>query len=50
MTVLGHNKEEFSAVIKIHNVNYSVFNLEGQPLFTSFPPSKNHCQRLPFRS
>ncbi|MGA0374278.1 MAG: sensor histidine kinase [Flavobacteriaceae bacterium] len=33
-------KEEFSAVIKIHNVNYSVFNLEGLPLFTSFLPLK----------
>lgn len=33
-------KEEFSAVIKIHNVNYSVFNLEGKPLFTSFLPLK----------
>jgi two-component system, NtrC family, nitrogen regulation sensor histidine kinase NtrY len=34
------SKEEFSAVIKIHNVNYSVFNLEGKPLFTSFLPLK----------
>ena len=33
-------KDEFSAVIKIHNVNYSVFNLEGKPLFTSFLPLK----------
>ena len=36
----AQHKEEFSAVIKIHNVNYSVFNLEGQPLFTSFLPLK----------
>ena len=34
------HKKEFSAVIKIHNVNYSVFNLEGKPLFTSFLPLK----------
>ncbi len=32
--------DEFSAIIKIHNVNYSVFNLEGKPLFTSFLPLK----------
>ena len=39
-SVWSRYKEEFSAVIKIHNVNYSVFNLEGQPLFTSFLPLK----------
>jgi len=39
-SVWAHFKEEFSAVIKIHKVNYSVFNLEGQPLFTSFLPLK----------
>ena len=33
-------KEEFGAVIKIHNVNYSIFNLKGKPLFTSFLPLK----------
>jgi len=32
--------EEFNAVIKIHNVNYSIFDLEGKPLFTSFLPLK----------
>jgi two-component system nitrogen regulation sensor histidine kinase NtrY len=39
-SVWAKYKEEFSAVIKIHNVNYSVFNLEGKPLFTSFLPLK----------
>jgi signal transduction histidine kinase len=39
-SVWAQYKEEFSAVIKIHKVNYSVFNLEGQPLFTSFLPLK----------
>ena len=34
-----HN-DEFRAIIKIHNVNYSVFDLEGKPLFTSFLPLK----------
>ena len=34
------HKEEFTAVIKIHKVNYSVFNLQGKPLFTSFLPLK----------
>ena len=34
-----HN-DEFKAIIKIHNVNYSVFDLEGKPLFTSFLPLK----------
>jgi two-component system nitrogen regulation sensor histidine kinase NtrY len=38
-TWLKH-KDEFSAIIKIHNVNYSVFSLEGKPLFTSFLPLK----------
>ena len=36
----AQHKEEFRAVIKIHNVNYSIFNLKGQPLFTSFLPLK----------
>ena len=39
-SVWAQYKQEFSAVIKIHNVNYSVFNLEGKPLFTSFLPLK----------
>ena len=39
-SVWARYKEEFNAVIKIHNVNYSVFNLEGRPLFTSFLPLK----------
>ena len=39
-SVWAQYKDEFSAVIKIHNVNYSVFNLEGKPLFTSFLPLK----------
>ena len=39
-SVWAQYKEEFSAVIKIHKVNYSVFSLEGQPLFTSFLPLK----------
>ena len=34
------HKDELNAVIKIHNVNYSVFDLEGKPLFTSFLPLK----------
>ncbi len=32
--------DEFNAVIKIHNVNYSVFDLQGKALFTSFLPLK----------
>ena len=39
-TIWARYKDEFSAVIKIHNVNFSVFNLEGKPLFTSFLPLK----------
>ena len=39
-SIWAKHQEEFSAVIKIHNVNYSVFNLEGKPLFTSFLPLK----------
>ena len=39
-SVWAQYKHDFSAVIKIHNVNYSVFNLEGKPLFTSFLPLK----------
>ena len=39
-TVWAKHKDEFSAIIKIHNVNFSVFDLEGQPLFTSFLPLK----------
>ena len=39
-SVWAQHQEEFSAVIKIHNVNYSVFNLEGKPLFKSFLPLK----------
>tara|TARA_B100001059_G_scaffold42834_2_gene34711 strand:- start:21004 stop:22404 length:1401 start_codon:yes stop_codon:yes gene_type:complete len=39
-SVWASYKEEFGAVIKIHNVNYSVFNLKGKPLFTSFLPLK----------
>ena len=35
----NHN-DEFSAVIKIHNVNYSVFDINGKALFTSFLPLK----------
>jgi nitrogen fixation/metabolism regulation signal transduction histidine kinase len=32
--------DEFNAVIKIHNVNYSVFDINGKALFTSFLPLK----------
>ena len=32
--------EEFNAVIKIHNVNYSIFDIGGKALFTSFLPLK----------
>ena len=32
--------DEFNAVIKIHNVNYSVFDVNGKALFTSFLPLK----------
>ena len=32
--------DEFNAVIKIHNVNYSIFNMGGKALFTSFLPLK----------
>jgi len=32
--------DEFNAVIKIHNVNYSIFNMSGKALFTSFLPLK----------
>ncbi len=32
--------DEFNAVIKIHNVNYSVFDVSGKALFTSFLPLK----------
>ena len=32
--------DEFNAVIKIHNVNYSVFDVNGKELFTSFLPLK----------
>ena len=39
-SIWAQYEEEFRAVIKIHNVNYSVFNLEGNPLFTSFLPLK----------
>ena len=39
-TVWAKHKDEFSAIIKIHNVNFSVFDLKGQPLFTSFLPLK----------
>ena len=33
-------EKDFNAVIKIHNVNFSVFDLEGKSLFTSFLPLK----------
>ena len=36
--------DEFNAVIKIHNVNYSVFDVNGKALFTSFLPSENYCK------
>ncbi len=39
-SIWAQYEQEFRAVIKIHNVNYSVFNLEGRPLFTSFLPLK----------
>ena len=32
--------DEFNAVIKIHNVNYSIFDVNGKALFTSFLPLK----------
>tara|TARA_B100000941_G_scaffold208212_1_gene152324 strand:- start:15 stop:1403 length:1389 start_codon:yes stop_codon:yes gene_type:complete len=32
--------DEFNAIIKIHNVNYSVFDINGKALFTSFLPLK----------
>ena len=32
--------DEFNAIIKIHNVNYSVFDVNGKALFTSFLPLK----------
>ena len=32
--------DEFNAVIKIHNVNYSIFNMSGKALLTSFLPLK----------
>ena len=39
-SVWSQYKEDFNAVKEIHNVNFSVFNLEGRPLFTSFLPLK----------
>ena len=33
-------ENDFSAIIKIHKVNFSLFDLEGKPLFTSFLPLK----------
>ena len=33
-------ENDFSAIIKIHKVNFSLFDLEGNPLFTSFLPLK----------
>ena len=31
-------KDDFTAIMKIHNVNFSVFNLKGDALFNSFLP------------
>ncbi len=32
------HKDDFTAIMKIHNVNFSVFNLQGDALFNSFLP------------
>ena len=32
------HKDDFTAIMKIHNVNFSVFNLHGDALFNSFLP------------
>ena len=32
------HKDDFMAIMKIHNVNFSVFNLKGDALFNSFLP------------
>jgi len=31
-------KDDFTAIMKIHNVNFSIFNMEGKALFNSFLP------------
>ena len=32
------HKDDFTAIMEIHNVNFSVFNLQGDALFNSFLP------------
>jgi len=37
-------QEELKAITEIHKVEFSLFTLEGDPLFVSFFTLKNNCQ------